>query len=282
MSSFEQYLQRHKQRTSTIRNHLQNVGRFKKQSPDYQHADYNDLLKFIEDNRKRGVSKSTINMHLNSVSKYYDYLIETGVRTDNPAKALRLKDGGKSVLQHLLTPTELEVLYLHYRNTPEWHFKGARSKQVHERNIVILGLLVYQGIQTTVLKKMEQVHLNLSQGTVYLPAAGRSNSRILKLDVKQIVPMSNYLRSLKAGEALFPMHLVGVMEWLTKRLKKLNEKVISTGHLRSSVIMQWLRQYNIRQVQYMAGHKHISSTERYKQEDLQDLQAALKSYHPMR
>jgi site-specific recombinase XerD len=58
--------------------------------------------------------------------------------------------------------------------------------------------------------------------------------------------------------------------------------VINPKQIRSSVITHWLRQNNLRQVQYMAGHKYVSSTERYQVNNLDDLQNELKEHHPMK
>jgi len=46
--------------------------------------------------------------------------------------------------------------------------------------------------------------------------------------------------------------------------------------------MGWLKQHNIRQVQYMAGHKSIRSTESYRLQDLTDLTRQLELFHPLR
>jgi integrase/recombinase XerD len=48
------------------------------------------------------------------------------------------------------------------------------------------------------------------------------------------------------------------------------------------VITHWLKNYNLRQVQYMAGHKYVSSTERYQQNTLEDLQKEINRYHPLK
>lgn len=284
---FEKYLQEQKFSESTIRGHLQDLERFKKWSGkeniNHRNTGYNHLLKFIQEMRQRGVSKSSINLHLNSISKYYDYLTKSGERKANPAKELRLKNKGKKVLQNLLTPEVLEEIYLNYIHIPQWKFKGKKSKQSHRRNIVLLGLLIYQGIQTQELRKIEKTHLNLLQGTVYIPSAGRSNSRILKLNARQIIPMQNYLNGLeKEQEKLLTCNTSSAVAWLLITLRKQNEKIKGAQQIRSSVIMNWLKQYNIRQAQYMTGHRHISSTEKYKQEDLQDLQAQLNLFHPLK
>ena len=64
-------------------------------------------------------------------------------------------------------------------------------------------------------------------------------------------------------------------------IKKVNPEVKSAGQLRQSVIAYWLKSHNLRQVQYMAGHRWVSSTERYRLDNLEGLQAELDRYHPL-
>ena len=71
--------------------------------------------------------------------------------------------------------------------------------------------------------------------------------------------------------------VLGIM----KKLKKTNHKVINVNQIRASVIVNWLSQYNLRKVQILAGHKYISTTERYIQEDLKQLQEVINNYHPL-
>ncbi|MDD4673691.1 MAG: hypothetical protein PHI03_12220 [Bacteroidales bacterium] len=54
------------------------------------------------------------------------------------------------------------------------------------------------------------------------------------------------------------------------------------AQIRVSVITSWLQHYNLREVQYMAGHKYVSSTERYRTDNLKDLQKELEKYHPLK
>jgi len=65
------------------------------------------------------------------------------------------------------------------------------------------------------------------------------------------------------------------------QLKRLNPKVINAKQIRNSVITNWLRQNNLRQVQYLSGHKYVSSTQRYQVNNLDDLQNELQQHHPM-
>lgn len=55
----------------------------------------------------------------------------------------------------------------------------------------------------------------------------------------------------------------------------------SPYQIRSSVITNWLKHYNLRELQYMAGHKYVSSTERYRMDNLDYLQKELEKHHPL-
>ncbi len=76
------------------------------------------------------------------------------------------------------------------------------------------------------------------------------------------------------------LRLGNTLQKMLKELKKINHKFIDVKQLRTSVIVGWLKQYNLRKVQYLAGHKYISSTERYKQDDLESLHKAIEQFHP--
>ena len=69
---------------------------------------------------------------------------------------------------------------------------------------------------------------------------------------------------------------------IIRQLKQINPEIIDSRQIRASVIMGWLKQYNISQVHYMAGHKRIHSTESYRLQDLTDLTRQLELFHPLR
>lgn len=285
MSNFETYLRQQKLKTTTIRGHLQDIGRFKKwcktKHIDHSQTTYNQLLEFIRDARSRNLSRASINIHLNSISKYYDYLVKQGIRGDNPARELRLKNPGHRVIQHILTPQELDEIYTGYANKPSWSYlKGDKSRQAHQCNTIMLGLMIYQGIRTPEIKKLESSHINLHQGSIYIPSSGRGNSRVLKLHACQVIPLQEYIHTKTPGY-LFAGDIRSRVFLLIQALKQQDARVKDAGQIRSSVIINWLKQHNIRQVQYMAGHRYISSTERYKQEDISGLQMQLDLFHPL-
>ncbi|MGB1217827.1 MAG: integrase, partial [Saprospiraceae bacterium] len=68
---------------------------------------------------------------------------------------------------------------------------------------------------------------------------------------------------------------------LTKHLKRINPKVKNPTQIRMSVISNWLEKYDMRTVQYMAGHRYVSSTERYGRDNLKGLQEQIEKIHPL-
>ena len=69
---------------------------------------------------------------------------------------------------------------------------------------------------------------------------------------------------------------------IIQQTKKLHPEIIDSRQIRISVIMNWLKTNNIRQVQYMAGHKSIRSTEAYRNQDLTNLTRQLELFHPLK
>ncbi len=67
---------------------------------------------------------------------------------------------------------------------------------------------------------------------------------------------------------------------VVKKIKSQNKKVLNAQQIHASVITHWVKQYNLRKAQYMAGHRYVSSTERYLINDMDGLQDALSHHLP--
>jgi integrase/recombinase XerD len=77
-------------------------------------------------------------------------------------------------------------------------------------------------------------------------------------------------------------NLKNSIKHLMEDLRKIDPQVKNGQQIRKSVIVNWLKEKDIRQVQYLAGHSSISSTERYKAANLEELEEALKVHHPLK
>ena len=254
---------------------------------------YNEVLQFIDGERQRGILNQSIINAINAIRLYFDYLHSGGIIERNIINRIKIRRSATKALPETLTPQQLENVYQNFVTLPEWEHRNTRAKALHKRNVVLLGLLVYQGLTSGEIAKLESSHINLMEGKIYIPATRKSNARTLKLQANQILPIKNYMEELHVTSYklqkiaqnlyLFPTKKQSDMICnIIKQIKKLDHKINDSRQLRASVIMNWLKTNNIRQVQYMAGHRSIRSTEQYRSQDLTDLSVQLELFHPLR
>lgn len=263
---------------------------------DPERITYEQVLQFIAHERERGIKNQSIVRMLNSIRIYFDYLVDTGAASQNVIRRIRIKQAGRRALPQVMSSEQLERIYHDFTNLPEWHHRTNRVRLVHQRDIAVLGLMIYQGLDSGQVVKVELTHLNLEEGKIYIPSGRKSNTRILQLQTLQVLPLKTYLDKTRPrlmemlqdkepdiNEYLFPVKKSSDMvSRIIRQLKRIDPDVISSRQIRASVIMDWLKQHNIRQVQYMAGHKSIRSTESYRLQDLTDLTRQLELFHPLR
>ena len=288
---FRNYLQQKRFRESTINAHCLNAGYFLRWVEanglhEPENLQYNDLLNYVQYEQQRNKDVSTINLRISSISKYFEFLKTEGTVNRNPARTLRIKGKAKTVIQNPLKYDELLNLYNSYKELQKQSLHQSKTDLAHQRNIIIVGLLIWQGLHSGELEKLEVNHINLNDGIIYIPSTARSNSRELKLSTQQILTLHTYIHGgtrdkLKPKEEkLFAGNLHNTVGLLTEELKGINPQIKNALYIRASVILYWLRQYNKRQVQYMAGHKYITSTEMYEVQEMETLTTQLTKHHP--
>jgi site-specific recombinase XerD len=290
---FEAYLYSTHLRTTTIKQHLQNIEYFLQwvkanELEEVENISYHNLLQYVQYERLKHMDVSTINLRISSVSKYFEYLKATCSVSVNPARILRIKGKAKKVVENPISYNELERLYHDYKALQRDLPNNVKEKSqiAHKRNIVIVGLLIWQGLHGGEIAKLETTHINLQEGTIYIPSTTRSNSRTLPLHMQQVLTMHSYIHGgIRDGlypkaELLIPGNVHNIIHAVVAQIKGIHPGIRNVQHIRASVILHWLRQHNKRQVQYMAGHKYIDSTEKYERQELTSLTDALTRYHP--
>lgn len=139
--------------------------------------------------------------------------------------------------------------------------------------------------------RLETGHVNLSEGKIYIPGGRKSSSRTLRLQASQILQLKTFLEETRPAllernqqsPYLFPARKSSdLICKIVEGVKSIHPEIKNSRQLRVSVIMNWLKTNNIRQVQYMAGHKSIQSTEVYRGKDLTDLTKQLEMFHPLK
>lgn len=293
------------------RSHKTNNG---EHNTEPEHCTEKEIMLYLGHLQKREVSNLTRKYRLYALKHFFDYQIENNKREDNPAKRIKIKEKQKQQIYPVLSVQELQNLYQNYKVPKEedksshknW-FKTYRLSR--ERNKVIIGLLIHQGITTAEVKRILEEDLDLRKGEIHIKGGKIGKDRTLELKSHQIIDLMEYQYKTRTEllkyqnpallgkpdgvKQLFlsvpgsgkttvekPEHLE-IWKSLTKELKQQNPKFINLQQIRTSVIVHWLKQYNLRQVQYRAGHKNIYSTEMYQINDVEDLQTEIERYHPL-
>lgn len=264
-----------------------------------EQATHSDLIFYLKHLQKRGIKQITAQKYIGSLSHYFTWLISRGIIENNPAKNVDVKGVKRKTLYHILRKPELENLYETFEIPSEsdpnrnqnWY---QSSVLAGKRNKVILGLMIWQGLGSGELARLTVKDLKLREGKIYIVGSRKSNERELKLEALQILDLMEYTLQVrpeilkltkKESDQLFVS--VGVSDGFTNIMQKLMSKlrqqkrgVNSVKQIRTSVITNWLKMYNLRQVQYMAGHRYVSSTEAYLINDLEGLTEDIDKFHP--
>ena len=291
---YKSYLQKENYTESTIKSYINAKSRFiewcKRNHTTPDLIDYKTFLKYIKYLQRKGTTKKTIKHKIGTLKIYFKYLQSENYRIDNPVENINIKGVKRTINYNVLEADELEDLYYSYETE---NIKDSYHKLTAKRNKIIVGLLVYQGLNTSELIKLEIEDLQLYKGKIYIKSGARSNSRTLELKSWQVIEFLEYIKeireeiltrkSLETNRIFIPNNarLGNTVLAIIKKLKKTNYKVKNIHQIRASVITNWLKQYNLRQVQVLAGHRYISSTERYLQDDLESLHEIVNNFHPI-
>jgi integrase len=163
----------------------------------------------------------------------------------------------------------------------------AEEKWSNPRNGIIVGLLVHQALMVSEVVALLVGDVDLSQGEIYVRESVSNRARKLPLLAGQVLELQVLMADRSATE-----HLI-----LTRYGKALQAASISRtinshrpkdhrflpSRIRQSVIAHKLQAgHDTRIVQAFAGHRQLSTTEGYKQDELERLRAGIIKYHPLR
>lgn len=283
-------LQEEKQSPKSIEEHIKNMGYFTRWAQsqgmaDIERISYTDLLNYVQYEKERGLKVQSVKLRLNSISKYYEYLKHIGLLEKNPTKKIRLKGELKTITQNVLAYSELEQLYSSYIKLKPEVKNNPTTPYVKQKYNVLAGLMIWQGAISSEIAKITLEHVNLEEGSIYIPKRSRSASRELKLLPSQALQIYQYIQEARpklktAGNELINGYVSDQCGTVIQQLAGINQKVRNASQLRASIIIHWIKVYGKRKAQYMAGHKHIHSTEHFELQELDSLTDTLMKHHP--
>lgn len=230
-----------------------------------ERASYRDVLRYCSSLRERGVRSTGIKRYLVGIGHWYG---SKGLI--NPARDIEIREQRGIGVQELFGEEELRGLYHRYRSIAG----------VSVRNVVMVGMMVYQGLHAGSLKKLRVQDVDMAKGELRVLGSSRSVERVLPLLPEQMAELREYL-SVRREEELFKCKVENVVAWIYSQLSKAMGRSVDVLLVRRSVLALWIGRYGLRQAQYMAGHKYISSTERYQSEDIASLQRDIERLHPL-
>jgi len=258
-----------------------------------EQVSYNELLSFMKWCSRKGASQRTIQTYMGTIKHLYEHFIREEKTDKNPATDITIRGVKRKTLYHILETHELHALYNNY----------PVSSLQQKRNRVILGMLVYQGLKSSEIGKLETTDINLREGKINVPGSSKSNGREMKLEAHQIMDMYDYILKVRVelmemetkrksqtkeetaklfiGEGGSCYSFSNFMTQLMVSVRKINPSVLNAKQIRTSVITKWLKVHNLREVQHLAGHRYISSTESYLQNDMEGLQEEVQQFHPL-
>lgn len=288
MSELEQYLSEFYS-PETAKAYSREINRFLQENKKAEKAVYKDLIQYIGTLRNRYSNANTLNRLIASIKVYYEFLSHTGMRKDNPAKSIRLRDKKcrDIQLQDLFSTEELETLFE----------SKERYLTLEYRNKILASLLIYQALHPNELEAITINDVNLEEGLITVKATPKTNKRELALKTNQIMLFHHYISEIRPklmkeketnifllGLTGNPMQAEDITKHITRHYKpRFEGRKITATTIRQSVICNQLKSgKDLREVQVFAGHKYLSSTEKYKQSDLELLKTEIEKYYPFK
>ena len=237
--------------------------------------EHENLMQYIRYRKIENRAPKTINAEIKIISHYLKFK-----QVPDVAEDIRIKGVQRRIPHDLLSEKQLNKIYDKF---PESRNNWTREA-TFKRYRIILGLKIYQAMQLGELQKLKTYHLQLEKGKIHIPQCKRTNKRTLELKPFQILPLHEYIQTenLEKNDNLFKAkRLKRSIPEIKKMINRYFPKLKSIRQIRSSVITNWLKHNNLRQVQYMSGHRFVSSTEHYRTDNLKDLQKELEKHHPV-
>lgn len=271
----------------TVDSYMFAINHFLKRNPKAKRYKYRNIVEYMEEISQQQPNAKYRVVILSAIKKYYEYLVMSGYRTDHPCRKLNIKvNSNQSVqVQELFSSEELELLLT----------RENRYQNLDTRNHVLLNLLIYQGLSSDEIIKLNVQDIDLDAGTIYIKASSNLNRRKLSLLAKQILLFSKYINEVRpkmlrgATDKLIVGKLgkpitVNSIHAMIEPLKPLfPDKNLNPRTIRMSVICNWLNEKKLplEHVQELAGHKWPGTTEKYIKADSLQHREMINKYFPI-
>jgi integrase/recombinase XerD len=236
---------------------------------------------------KKGSSISKQKKTVNAISNFYLFLMDNKKAKSNPFGNIRIEKEHRKIASNMLSQKQIDKIYASY--TSEKSYTASRNQ-------CMLSLICCQGLLLLDIERLKLSDVDLTKGNIVIASSAHQNGRRLKLEAFQVLLFEKYIREYRHvflrnrnGEitdrifmsTLKSPSLGNTFTKLLAKLKKVNPDLISFRQIKQSLMTLWSEKENMKEVQYRAGHKYISSTQRFNLKHLHELRARLVQFHPL-
>ena len=271
----------------TVDSYMFAINHFLRMNPKAKRYKYKNIVEYMEEIRQRQPNAKYRVAILSAIKKYYDYLVISGYRQDHPCKKLNIKVNSNQAVQvqDLFSSEELQLLLT----------RENRYENLDTRNNVLLNLLIYQGLTSDEIIKLNIQDIDLDAGTIYIKASNNLNRRKLSLLAKQILLFSKYINEIRPkmlrtttdkliiGKLGKPITVDSIHAMIEPLKPLFSDKNLNPKTIRMSVVCNWLNEKKLplETVQELAGHKWPGTTEKYLKVDSLQQRELINKFFPL-
>jgi len=258
MEQFIQYLEAKNLSQATQNKYSRSIDEFlywfTKEGINAAKKDILNYLFYLKNNRNQ--SNSSRKGDLTALKHYFTFLFKNELIASNPTNFLKIRGARKKTLYNIYSFAELEQLndnfYHNFIRNFDYNKYVGESQRKHsflcrERNYCMFGMLVYQGLVTRELQKINLTDLDLNKATLKIQKARKSNGRTISLNATQIGSLINYTQQIrpqllgfydKETDQLFlpqpsssnkrasDQNLRGIIQYLAWQVKKIDSSFV--------------------------------------------------------
>lgn len=254
-----------------------------KKSKEARAIERKDITDFMQDQKGRGLSTTSICRSLSAIKMFHRFLVREGLAKTDPTNLIDMPKLWKRIPE-VLSVQEIEAML--------GSAKGGHWQAVRDR--AMLELFYASGMRVSELINLKLESINLEVGYVRCIGKGRKE-RIIPVGKRAREALEKYCAAARqklnkgnVSSALFLSRLGKKMSrqsaWkiIKHYARKANiKKVIKPHTLRHSFATHLLEHgADLRSVQEMLGHSDISTTQIYTHVDKERLKTIHKQFHP--
>lgn len=269
-----------------------------------------DIIAYLAHLKQKYNQQNTTRSNaLIALNHYFTYLYKNEAIPKNPCLLIKIRGAKKNSLHKIFSLEELEELFDSFYNSFVHSYDDSRIK-VHnrqhaalsrQRNAVMLSLLIHQGVTTKELERIVLDDVDCNKAIIKISGGKKGNSRLIPLKAVQMGILIQYQQhtrphffdfyKIESDRLFLPLpeigrqyteseNLMGAFKVFSRQVNEINKSFLNFKQIRASVIANWLKTEGLRKTQYLAGHRYISSTEKYLSNNLDGLTDDIARLHP--